>query len=409
MSTLAPLPEMLGPYRVLGRLGGGGFAEVLLAKDGRHANYGTRVALKRLRPGIIHRDPVFLDSLLFEAEIGMMVSNPHVVRVDGVLDDGGEPVVVMEYIEGYRLDRLMSVEAGRGVPVEAAAEIVRQICEGLVAIHMTHDAGGSPLKVVHQDIKPSNLVVTPAGMAKILDLGMARPQREAKTPLWVRQGTPGYRSPEQSRGEHRLTPASDLYSVGVVFYELLQGKRLLAGHERDPERMLERQRQLSIGLEVQASKIAPPGLDHILQRLLAFDRRERYVSAYEVVKELGTWQQRWNARFDLEGYLAARAATLGDLSEEGGEPGTIHQVNTEPGERVLDAGRPCAIREEVVLPSGGALSAVSVAAGEPARAVRGGALRELGGSPSTARKAPDDVFSSARRLIRRLAAPLNAR
>jgi len=331
-----PQLEPLGPYQLIRRLGGGGFTEVFLGRDTRPQNYGAPVAIKRLRPGLIHRDPVFLDSVLCEAEIGMLVQDPHVVRIAGVLDEGGEPAIVMEYIQGYRLDRLIRSTDRRGLPPEAATEIARQICEGLEAIHGVRDSEGEPLWVVHQDIKPSNLILTRQGAVKILDLGMARPQRDDRPALWVRQGTPGYRSPEQSHGERVLTPAADLYGVGVVLFELLSGKALFQHVEREPERMFERQRQTSLEMEVHASRVAPPGLDRILRKLLMFQPRERYRSAYEVIKDLAHWQWCWNSQFDLVGYLDGITPLLEALPDEGVEPGEIHRCDTEPGVRVSE-------------------------------------------------------------------------
>ena len=104
------VPARIGQYEVVARLGGGGFSETWLVQDpGRKG----LVVAKRLRRGLIQRDPVFLESLLGEAEIGMLVKSAHVVRVLGVTDDEGEPVVLMEHVAGYRLDHLIRGEGQR--------------------------------------------------------------------------------------------------------------------------------------------------------------------------------------------------------------------------------------------------------------------------------------------------------
>lgn len=327
----------MGPFEVIERLGRGGFTEVLLAKDLRHKSYGTLVAIKRLRRGLIQRDPVFLESLLYEAELGMLVNNPHVVRVDCVFEADGEPALVMEYVEGYTLDHLMKLADGRGLPPEVAAEIIRQLCEGLAAIHEANDADGVPLCTVHQDIKPANVLMTRGGLVKVLDFNLARSQRGDRPPLWVRQGTPGYRSPEQARGEWLLTPASDLYSVGVVLYELLTGKRLFDGVARNPERLLARQQQVSLTMEIVALRMAPPGLDTILQRLLAFEPERRFRSATELVETLGPWQKAWNPRFELKEFLFKRRNVLEALASRPVDDSGIHRIDTEQGELLTPA------------------------------------------------------------------------
>lgn len=434
--------RQLGSFEILDKLGQGGFTEVLLAKDLRHKSYGTLVAIKRLRPGLIQRDPVFLESLLFEAELGMLVNNPHVLRVDGVFEAQGEPHLVLEYVEGYRLDHLMNLGEGRGVLPEVATELVRQLCEGLAAIHSAQDADREALLTVHQDIKPANILVTRSGIVKVADFNLARPQRGDRPPLWVRQGTPGYRSPEQSRGDWQLTAASDLYSVGVVLYELLTGKRLFEALASYPDRLLARQKQLSDTVEIVASRKAPPGLDSILQKLLAFDPTERYGDAREVYEALTWWQQTWNPRFELKEYLHKRRNALEALASRPINTRAIQHVDTDLGIRRTPSGlshpssgngqasfapaqptpsSPAGATfaqpndPDTSLPSGSIISAVNMSMGPPVTptGIRAGESGAWGtaGRPSSpeAPSVPQSLVLSARKLLRRLSSPLVGR
>lgn len=428
--------QQLGSFELLDKLGQGGFTEVLLARDLRHKSYGTLVAIKRLRPGLIQRDPIFLESLLFEAELGMLVNNPHVLRVDGVFEAEGEPHLVMEYVEGYRLDHLMGLAEGRGLLPEVVTEVTRQLCEGLAAIHSAQDADREPLHTVHQDIKPGNILVTRSGVVKVADFNLARPQRGDRPPLWVRQGTPGYRSPEQARGDWKLTPASDLYSVGIVLYELLTGKRLFEGLTGDPERLQARQRQLSATMEIVASRKAPPGLDNILQKLLAYDPADRYSDAREVYDALTWWQQTWNQRFDLKEYLHKRRNALEALASRPQNTKGIQHIDTDLGVRpsnpsmaapIHRASNPTAAAGamaaalppngdgEAVLPTGVGLNAVNMPLGAglgasgPRNTDPGGrtGIRPPGGDAPPS--ASQSLALSARKLLRRLSSPLVGR
>lgn len=329
-----PLPAQLGHFQILDRLGQGGFTEVLLARDLRPSRMGELVALKRLRPGLIQRDPVFLESLLIEAELGMLVDNPHVVKVACVVEAEGEPALVMEYVEGYRLDILQKLGEGRGLPPEVASSVAAQVAAGLAAIHAAQDASGRPLRTVHQDIKPGNILVTRGGVARVLDFNTARPHREGQAfPVWIRQGTPGYRSPEQTRGEWRLTPASDVYGLGVVLFELLTGARLFPNLPSEPEGQLTRQKQISLKIEMLASKIAPPGLDALLSRMLAWSPDERQGNAAELSQALDLWVKIWAPRFSLAEYLTRHRVRLEALALRHKSEQDIHRVDTEVGER----------------------------------------------------------------------------
>ncbi len=207
--------RVIGPYRIEAELGGGSFGTVFRARD---LTLDREVALKVLRPG----GPVPAAALLAEARAAAAVSHPNVCAIHAVDSSLGAPMIVMEYVDGRPLSQLL----GDGpLAPEQVTELGRQVALGMAAAH----AQG----VVHGDLKPANILVTPAGMVKVVDFGMARrsaPPGGEATALWDPgpaggiSGTPAYMAPEQARGES-ATPASDVFSLGVMLYELVLGRR----------------------------------------------------------------------------------------------------------------------------------------------------------------------------------------
>jgi serine/threonine protein kinase/peroxiredoxin len=208
--------RVIGPYRIEAELGGGSFGTVFRARD---LTLDREVALKVLRPG----GPVPAAALLTEARAAAAVSHPNVCAIHAVDSSLGAPMIVMEYVDGRPLAQL--VRDGP-LPLAQAAGLGRQIALGMAAAH----AQG----VVHGDLKPANILVTPAGTVKVVDFGMARrsapPADGQATALWDPSpaggisGTPAYMAPEQARGKS-ATPASDVFSLGLMLYELVVGRR----------------------------------------------------------------------------------------------------------------------------------------------------------------------------------------
>jgi len=211
---------VIGPYRIEERVGGGSFGSVFRARD---LALDREVALKILRPG----SPAPAAALLAEARAAAALSHVNVCAVYAVDSSLGAPMIVMEYVAGRSLSRLL--EEGP-LPREQAAALGRQIAQGMAAAH----AEG----VVHGDLKPANVLVTPAGTVKIVDFGLARrgvlgpsyaQAQGDDTVLWDLSqaggisGTPAYMAPEQARGEP-ATPASDIFSLGVMLYEMVTGQ-----------------------------------------------------------------------------------------------------------------------------------------------------------------------------------------
>ncbi len=211
--------DMLGEYRVLSLLGSGGMGEVYLADDTVH---GRQVALKLIGQG--RAEEVRGRHFRHERKVLASLNHPHIARLYGSgVTDKGQAYLVMEYVEGERLDRYCQEQ---GLDVTARLALFRKVCAAVSYAHQN--------LVVHRDLKPANIRVTPEGEPKLLDFGIAKLLDPEGTtarldPTATMQGamTPEYASPEQIKGEP-ITTASDVYSLGVVLFELLTGQRPFA-------------------------------------------------------------------------------------------------------------------------------------------------------------------------------------
>ena len=198
-----------GRYRILRRLGSGGMANVYLAED---EELGRRVAIKILNDRHASDDS-FVERFRREAKNAAGLSHPNIVSIYDRGEAEGTYYIAMEYLEGRSLkDRIV---AEGPLPITAAIEAVRQI---LRALGFAHRAG-----IVHRDIKPHNVMVDGDGRLKVTDFGIARAGASQMTEAGAIVGTAQYLSPEQAKGAP-VDQTSDLYSVGIVLYELLTGK-----------------------------------------------------------------------------------------------------------------------------------------------------------------------------------------
>lgn len=271
---------LAGRYQIGDLLGRGGMADVHVGMDAR---LGRRVAIKLLKPSLAN-DPAFRTRFRQEAQAAARMAHPTIVRVfdageETVRDPSGHeiqvPFIVMEHVDG-RL--LRDVVADGPLPAEEAGRIVDGI---LVALEYSHRAG-----VVHRDIKPGNVMVTSAGQVKVMDFGIARAISDSSATIAQTSailGTAQYFSPEQARGE-AVDARTDLYSTGVVLYELLTGRPPFQG-----ETAVATAYQHVSEAPVPPNAITPsvsPALNAVVMRALAKDRTERYQSAADFRSDL---------------------------------------------------------------------------------------------------------------------------
>ncbi|MGZ8853367.1 MAG: serine/threonine-protein kinase, partial [Thermoanaerobaculia bacterium] len=254
--TIAPGTH-LGRYEVRAPLGAGGMGEVYVAYD---PDLDREVAIKVLRYGDESTDRVH--RFIQEAKAASALNHPNVAHVYEIGSHDGLRFIVMEIVGG---ETLRSRIARGPLSVDDALDIALQVTAALAA---AHKAG-----IIHRDIKPENIMIRPDGYAKVLDFGLAKLREPragdsataVKTATGIAMGTMGYMAPEQLSGEH-VTAAADVYSLGVVLYEMIHGVRPAAS-----------------GL---GPRDVPPKLNAIINKALSEDPKNRYPSAVEMHEDL---------------------------------------------------------------------------------------------------------------------------
>ena len=271
------IPKKLADFEVLRRLGVGGMAEVFLAKKrGAEATFKLLV-LKRILPqfGSSRR---FRTMFAEEAQLATRLNHPNIVQVYEFQDYGDEgQLLSMEYVEGPDLRRVMRASRAKHKRVGAyvSAFIIGEVAKGLHYAHERKDERGNPMAIVHRDVSPQNILVAFDGGVKIADFGIASANLFREEP-GVLKGKTGYMSPEQARGEH-VDRRTDIYSLGVVFHELLTGRHLHGGAEG--QELLEAVRSGQVEPPSLYVRDVPAQLDAIVMKALARDPDERYATA----------------------------------------------------------------------------------------------------------------------------------
>jgi serine/threonine-protein kinase len=255
-----------GRYEVESRLGIGGMAEVVLARD---TALGRQVALKLLAPALA-ADPVFVERFRREATAIASLNHAHVVVIYDHGMAGGQPYIAMEYVAGRTLKQL--IRGGAPLPAKLAVGYACQALDGLAAAHA--------VGIIHRDIKPENLLLREDGTLKVADFGVARSARETMlTQHGSVVGTAEYIAPEQARGAAAV-PASDLYSLGVVLFEMLTGRLPFTG-----ELPLAVANQHAVEPAPRVREINPAipvALGRVVDRALTKDPSQRYGSAADM-------------------------------------------------------------------------------------------------------------------------------
>ncbi len=216
----------IGRYEIVQHIGTGGMADVYLAQTTGEAGITKRIALKVLERSFA-RQPELVEHFLDEARVASMLDHPNIVQIIDVGRAGADYFIAMEHIDGSDLARLIEISASRKtqIPLPIVLAILRKVCDGLYAAHMAHAPDGTPLGVVHRDVKCGNVLVARNGVVKIGDFGIAmsnHPSRVTRTQIGLVKGTPGYMAPEHRLGQ-AIDGRTDLYGVGAIAYEMLAG------------------------------------------------------------------------------------------------------------------------------------------------------------------------------------------
>ncbi|MSP58947.1 MAG: serine/threonine protein kinase [Myxococcales bacterium] len=280
-----PAPaERFGAYQLVRYLTAGGMADLYLA---RRSDSEDDLVLKRIQRRYLdhtHVVKLFID----EGRIALTLDHPNIVRTLDVGQLDGTYYIAMEYIPGHDLVAIArrGVETGQFIPRPIAVGVVAQAATGLAYAHTHRGVDGAGLSIVHCDISPGNIVVSRRGTAKIVDFGIAR----AAIALRKEDGVAGkfnYMAPEQIRGE-KVDARADLFSLGVILYELTVGKRLFRGK---PAAVRRKVLEGDIPRPRDVRPDFPRSLERILGRLLARDPAKRYQTASALRQDLRTYLQ----------------------------------------------------------------------------------------------------------------------
>lgn len=262
-----PGTVIAGRYRIVGRLGTGGMGEVYRADD---MKLGQTVALKFLPPSLGDH-PSSLARLHNEVRVARQVAHPNVCRVYDIVEDAGLHFLSMEYVDGEDLAALLR-RIGR-LPRDKALEIARQLCAGLAAAHETG--------ILHRDLKPANVMLDGRGKVRITDFGLAGLAEEVAAD--ARSGTPAYMAPEQLDGKE-ITARSDLYSLGLVLYEVFTGNRGRDASGRTVHGLSSA--ETAPASPSRSDEPLDPVVERVLSRCLAEEPRDRPASAMAIAAAL---------------------------------------------------------------------------------------------------------------------------
>jgi TolB-like protein len=289
--------QTVSHYRILGKLGGGGMGVVYEAED---LKLGRHVALKFI-PENLAGDTKSLERFTREARAASQLNHPNICTIHGIEDNNGHPFIVMEKLEGESLKQHI---AGHPMELETVLDVAVQVADALVE---SHSKG-----VVHRDIKPANIFLTPSGQVKVLDFGLAKTVHslaedgvpdQSLTAVGIIPGTAVYMSPEQARSE-TVDARTDLFSFGVVLYEMATGKKPFRGNN-----------SLATLDAVLHAKPTPPRdlnpeipieLEGIIGKAMEKDRNHRYQSAMEMKSDLALLKRELESGVVMSGTITTR-------------------------------------------------------------------------------------------------------
>lgn len=271
-------------YALYGPIATGGMATVHFARLLGTAGFQRTVAVKRLRVEFLE-SPEFVTTLLDEARLASRIRHPNVVNPLDMVTAEDEIFVVMEYVSGESLSRLLARLAaqGKALETEIATGILAGVLHGLHAAHEARDAHGEPLGIVHRDVSPQNILVGSDGLARLLDFGIAKGRgRLATTRAGQLKGKVSYMAPEQILGEEP-DRRTDVYSAAVVLWEAVTGRRLFPGSEGDKDgyKLIPKILEADIDPPSVVNPAVPQALNGIVMRGLNRDRGARYATARE--------------------------------------------------------------------------------------------------------------------------------
>jgi serine/threonine-protein kinase len=268
--------EVFGPYAVYERLGQGGMATVHRAEK-RGIGIRRPVALKRLLPHVA-ADPALVKLFVDEARVASHLRHGNVAQTYELGKVGDTFFIAMEYASGPTLAQIIRqcLHAAGEIPLTIIVNILQQICEALDYAHELCDESGQPLRIIHRDVSPANIIVTNTGVVKLIDFGIAKATiSSVKTQTGFIKGKFGYIAPEYITG--RIDARVDLFAVGVVAHEMMAGRRLFEG--KDDFETLQNIREMNLRPPSHWNPHVTPDVDDIVMTALQRDPADRWQTA----------------------------------------------------------------------------------------------------------------------------------
>lgn len=279
------MPSEFGQYQLIEKIAQGGMAEIFRGKALDAQGIEKPVVIKRILPQIA-ASPEFVEMLVDEAKIAVMLSHGNIAQIYDLGKVADDYFIVMEYVDGKTLSQVMKRlrTLNKRMPIAYALWIAGEVANGLDYMHRKNDDRGNPLHIIHRDISPQNIILSTSGTVKIIDFGIAKAKTKVSTTdSGVLKGKFAYMSPEHAEGE-KLDDRTDIFSLGIILFELLTGERLFKGKNN----------QETIR-KVKRAKVSPPSssrdqvtgeLDQIALKALKKNREERYQNAEEFHRAL---------------------------------------------------------------------------------------------------------------------------
>src|ERR1700753_2089036 len=267
-------------YRVIKRLEAGGMAEVYLGESSSVEGFRKRVAIKRVLPHLAQNDN-FIQMFLDEARLSARLSHANIVSVFDISARDDTYFLIMEFVDGANLKKILDClhKRAQRFPLPQAIYVCAEACRGLSYAHELHDENGRALGIVHRDISPPNIMLTKRGEVKVADFGLAKAGTQlSQTDPGVVKGKFSYLSPEAALGRP-VDARSDIFSLGIVLWEMLAGRRLFLG-ETDYA-TVKLVQQANIPRLSSLNSHVDDGFDEILNKALTREPEDRYQSARE--------------------------------------------------------------------------------------------------------------------------------
>ncbi|MEL6547884.1 MAG: serine/threonine-protein kinase, partial [Myxococcota bacterium] len=270
--------DRLGRYIIERRIAVGGMAELFLARLDGPEGFSKSVVIKRILPRL-RGNHQFTKMFADEARLAARFSHPNLVQVFELSEHDGEPILVMEFVDGTDVGSVLKRSHRERVliPIRIAAYLIGQVAQGLHAAHQLTGKRRRPLNVIHRDVSPENILVTRMGGVKVIDFGIAKHDaREAETVVGTVKGKVAYMSPEQLLRRH-LDRRSDVFSLGVVFYELLTGEQCFTG-DSALQQMMAVEKASYRPIHTLRPKV-PPDVEAVVDRMMALRPQDRFQTA----------------------------------------------------------------------------------------------------------------------------------